>query len=172
MSDRTVKADLCGTRRVALERHYKEKTMGRPLNKRYFGPLDDADDPLNAPINDEKFNIAINAKVGTNTMSETGYILAQRSTNKFTVNDTKDGTKRSIGGTGTGNVGVCTLVDKSSDQLGNNEMSIQGYLANSSGTQIRIAKLYNRTCRDFDNNRYTWETQEDSTATIFVITPL
>lgn len=146
--------------------------MGRPLNKRYFGPLATANDPLNAPINDEKFNITINAKVGTNSFSETGYILAQRSTNKFLVNDTKDGTKRSIGGSGTGNVGVCTLVDKSSDQLGDNEMSIQGHLENSSGTQVRIAKLYNRTCRDFNDNRYKWRTEDDSTATIFVVTPL
>ena len=146
--------------------------MGRPINKRYFGPLADANDPLNAPKNDTKFNIAANVKVGTNAVSEAGYILAQRSTRKFLVNDTKDGTKRTLGGTGNGNVGVCTLVDKPSNTLANNEMSIQGYLAGSNGTQVRIAKIYNRTCRDFANNRYTWETQDDSTATIFVITPL
>jgi hypothetical protein len=146
--------------------------MGRPINKRYFGPLADANDPLNAPKNDTKFNITANVKVGTNTVSEAGYILAQRSTRKFLVNDTKDGTKRTLGGTGTGNVGVCTLVDKPSNTLANNEMSIQGYIAGSDGNQVRIAKIYNRTCRDFANNRYTWETQDDSTATIFVITPL
>jgi hypothetical protein len=146
--------------------------MGRPINKRYFGPLADANDPLNAPKNDTKFNIAANVKVGTNTVSEAGYILAQRSTRKFLVNDTKDGTKRTLSGTGTGNVGVCTLVDKPSNTLANNEMSIQGYIAGSDGNQVRIAKIYNRTCRDFANNRYTWETQDDSTATIFVITPL
>jgi len=146
--------------------------MGRPINKRYFGPLDTANDPLNAPKNDTKFNIAVNVKVGTNTVSESGYILAQRSTRRFLVNDTKDGTKRSLGGAGTGNVAVCTLVDKAAGTLAASEMSLQGYLAGSSGTQVRIAKLYNRTCRDFNNNRYTWETQEDSTATLFVITPL
>ena len=146
--------------------------MGRPINKRYFGPLADANDPLNAPKNDTKFNITANVKVGTNTVSETGYILAQRSTSKFLVNDTKDGTKRTLSGTGTGNVGVCTLVDKPANTLANNEMSIQANIAGSDGNQVRIAKLYNRTCRDFNNNRYTWETQDDSTATIFVITPL
>jgi len=146
--------------------------MGRPINKRYFGPLADANDPLNAPKNDTKFNITANVKVGTNTVSETGYILAQRSTSKFLVNDTKDGTKRTLSGTGTGNVGVCTLVDKPANTLANNEMSIQANIAGSDGNQVRIAKLYNRTCRDFDNNRYTWETQDDSTATIFVITPV
>jgi hypothetical protein len=146
--------------------------MGRPINKRFFGPLADANDILNAPRNDTKFNITANVKVAANTVSESGYILAQRSTSKFLVNDTKDGTKRTLSGTGTGNVGVCTLVDKPANTLAANEMSIQGYLAGSDGNQVRIAKLYNRTCRDFNNNRYTWETQDDSTATIFVITPL
>jgi hypothetical protein len=146
--------------------------MGRPINKRFFGPLADANDPLNAPKNDTKFNITANVKVGTNTVSESGYILAQRSTSKFLVNDTKDGTKRTLSGAGTGNVGVCTLVDKPANTLANNEMSIQANIAGSDGNQVRIAKLYNRTCRDFNNNRYTWETQDDSTATIFVITPL
>jgi hypothetical protein len=146
--------------------------MGRPINKRYFGPLADANDPLNAPKNDTEFNITANVKVAANAVSETGYILAQRSTSKFLVNDTKDGTKRTLTGTGTGNVGVCTLVDKPSNTLAANEMSIQANIAGTTGTQVRIAKLYNRTCRDFNNNRYTWETQDDSTATIFVITPL
>ncbi len=147
--------------------------MGRPINKRYFGPLATANDPLNAPENDTKFNITANVKVGTNTVSENGYILAQRSTRKFLVNDTDDGTKRTQGGAGTGNVAVCTLVDKAPGSLAANEMSIQGYIAGTGGNQVRIAKLYNRTCRDFDNNRYIWETDSDSTtATIFVITPL
>jgi hypothetical protein len=147
--------------------------MGRPINKRFFGPLATANDPLNAPKNDTEFNITVNVKVGTNTVSENGYILAQRSTRKFLVNDTEDGTKRTLGGAGNGNVGVCTLVDKPSNTLAANEMSIQGYIAGSDGNQVRIAKIYNRTCRDFNNNRYTWETDDDSTtATIFVITPV
>ena len=146
--------------------------MGRPINKRFFGPLADANDILNAPRNDTKFNITTNVKVATNAVSQTGYILAQRSTSKFLVNDTKDGTKRTLSGTGTGNVGVCTLVNKPANTLANNEMSIQANIAGSDGNQVRIAKLYNKTCRDFNNNRYTWETQDDSTATIFVVTPL
>jgi hypothetical protein len=146
--------------------------MGRPLNKKYFGRLANADDALNAPVNDAKFNITANVKVAANADSDSGYILAQRSSNKFLVNDTKDGTKRTLGGTGTGNVGVCMLVDKAVGSLGSDEMSIQGTVAGSDGNQVRIAKIYNRTCRDFANNRYTWETQDDSTATLFVITPL
>jgi len=248
MSDRTVKADLCGTRRVALERQTKEKKMGRPLNKRYFGPLADANDPLNAPINDSKFNITTSVKVGTNTVSTTGYILAQRSTTKFLVNDVATGTKRTLSGSGTGNVGVCTLVDKATPA--DNEMTITAELSETeilsgnitaavfdtdaitftstahgleqgdevtvsnvdpagfNGTfevtgstantftvtatdpgavyvdggewtatvttteDVRISRLFNRTCRDFDNNRYTWQTVEDGNITTLVVTPL
>lgn len=146
--------------------------MGRPLNKRWFGWLDDADDSTLAPRNDTFFNITINVQVGANSESASGLILRQRSTNKFLVNDTKAGTKKTPNGSGTGNVGVCTLVDKAAGALDANEMSIQGHIAGSDGTQVRIKKLYNRTCRDFNNNRYTWEVQEDSTETIIVLTAI
>lgn len=145
-----------------LERQ-KEKTMGRPLNKRWFGWLDDADDSTLAPKNDTFYNITINVQVGSNSESEEGLILSQKSSTKFRVNDAKD---RS------GNEGVCTLVNKAAGSLAANEMSIQAVVAGTAGTQVRIKKLYNRTCRDFDNNRYTWEIQEDSTETIMVVTAI
>jgi hypothetical protein len=146
--------------------------MGRPLNKRWFGRLPDADDLRFAPLNDTFYNIAVNVQVGTNAESEEGYILRQRSSRKFLVNDTKTGTKVTPSGTGTGNVGVCTLVNKASGSLGANEMSIQGTLDDGTGTQVRIKKLYNRTCRDFDNNRYTWVIEDDSTETVLRLTAL
>lgn len=224
--------------------------MGRPLNKRYFGPLADANDPLNAPKNDTKFNVMAAVKVGTNTVGANGYILAQRSTTSFLVNDLANGTKRTIGGTGTGNVGVCRLVDKATPA--DNEMVIVGELetdptvltgditdadpssdaivftsaghglsqgdevtvtgvvpndfngtytiasvttdtftidplinefdpyvsggeftASVGGTdEVRISKFFNRTCRDFDNNRYKWTTEEDTNITKLVLTLL
>lgn len=150
----------------------KEKTMGRPLNKKWFGLLADADDARFAPLNDTFFNIAINVQVGANSESEEGYILRQRSTNKFLVNDTKTGTKTSPSGSGTGNVGICTLVDKAAGSLGENEMSINGTIVGTDGTQVRVKKLYNRTCRDFDNNRYTWEIDNDSTETVLRLTAI
>lgn len=145
--------------------------MGRPVNKKYFGPLAAADDAGNKPNNDVKFNIAINCQIGTNIESERGYILRQRSATKFLVNDTADGTKRTPAGAGTGNVSVCRLVDKAPGTLAANEMSINGVISGS-GQAVRISKLYNRTCRDFANNRYTWEVQDDSTATIIVLTAI
>ena len=134
--------------------------MGRPVNKRNFGLLDDGT------------NFTINVQVAANSESESGYILRQRSVNKFLVNDLKTGTKTTVGGSGTGNVGICTLVDKVAGGLGANEMSIQGTLNDGTGTQVRIKKLYNRTCRDFNNNRYTYVIQNDSTASIMVLTAI
>jgi hypothetical protein len=144
--------------------------MGRPINKRYFGFPADPNDTRFAPLNDTFYNLTINVQVGSNTETQTGYILRQRSTNSFLVNDLKTGTKTTPNGTGTGNVGVCTLVDKADGSLDANEMSIMGQKAN--GEQVRIKKLYNRTCRDFNNNRYTWEIQDDSTTTLLVLTEI
>jgi hypothetical protein len=146
--------------------------MGRPLNKKWFGLLADADDARFAPLNDTFFNIAINVQVAANAESEEGYILRQRSSSKFLVNDTKTGTKTSPSGSGTGNVGICTLVDKAAGSLDANEMSINGTIVGTAGTQVRVKKLYNRTCRDFNNNRYTWEIENDSTETVLRLTAI
>jgi hypothetical protein len=134
--------------------------MGRPLNKRFFGPLDDGT------------NITISCQVGSANESKEGYILRQRTSRKFLVNDTKDGTKTTPTGTGTGNVGICTLVDKVDGSLADNEMAIYGYVAGTTGTQVRIKKFYNRTCRDFSNVRYRWEVSNDSTASIITLTAI
>jgi hypothetical protein len=146
--------------------------MGRPLNKKWFGRLADADDDRFKPLNDTFYNIAINVQVAANAETESGIILRQRSSSKFLVNDLKDGTKLTPSGTGTGNVGVCTLVDKAAGALDANEMSIQGTIDGTDGTQVRIKKLYNRTCRDFNNNRYTWEIEDDSTETVMRLTAI
>ena len=155
--------------------------MGRPLSKRYFGRTeilaDDtvSDDPRFAPKNDAAFNITAIVKVGSNTVSETGILLSQRTETKFKVNDTEDGTAVNADGTqrdgtnGSGNVGFCTLVDK--DVPGDNEMVIKGYIAGT-GDGVNIRKLHNRTVFDFNNNRYKWEMQDDSTANIMVLTQI
>lgn len=134
--------------------------MGRPVNKKYFGLLADGT------------NFTVNVQVASNSESEEGYIIRQRSTNKFLVNDTKTGSKTKVGGSGTGNVGVVTLVDKAAGSLAADEMSLQGTLSGGGGSQVRIKKLYNRTCRDFNNNRYTWVIQDDSTESIMVLTAI
>ena len=144
--------------------------MGRPINKRNFGRLANAADTALMPYSDSLFNIKINVQVASNAESAAGYILRQRSANKFLVNDLKTGTKKTPSGSGTGNVGVCTLVNGVAGSLNANEMTIQGRLP--SGTYINIKKFYNRTCRDFSNNRYKWSVADDSTETTLNLTAI
>jgi len=133
--------------------------MGRPVNKRFFGRTENA---LTSPpdlANESRFTVHV--KIGANSASELGVILSQRSETKFSVHDDSDGES--------GNTGVCTLVDK--DVPGNNEMVLKGYVAGD-GDGVNIRKLHNRTAIDFDNNRYTWEIQDDSTANVLVLTAI
>lgn len=60
--------------------------MGRPVNKRYFGKLPDADDPTLAPQSgDTFFNVKVNAQIGAAAESTIAYILAQKGSTKFLV---------------------------------------------------------------------------------------
>jgi len=132
--------------------------MGRPLNKKYFGAS------ANDLIGDDKSSesvLTVSVKVGSNSASALGIILSQRSETKFKVDDAADGS---------GNEGVCTLVNKATGDLGDNEMSLQGFVDGEGAVYIR--KVMNRTMVDFDNNRYTWEIQDDSTANILVLTAI
>jgi len=126
--------------------------MGRPINKRYLGKTADGGDLTG------EGNFTAIVKVGTNTVSETGIIISQRAETLFVVNDAADGS---------GNQGSCRLVDK--DVPADDEMVIKGYVSDS-GDGVNIRKLQNRTVIDFDNNVYTWEIQDDSTANILVLT--
>lgn len=144
--------------------------MGRPLNKRFFGRLPDADEAAENPLNDASFNIKAIVKVGSNATSQNGYLIRQKSRDRFLVNDLKTGTKRTVGGTGTGNVGICTLVNAAPGALTANQMAIQGRLP--SGQYINIKHFYNRTCRDFNNVRYKWTVTDDSTETTIQLTAI
>ncbi len=137
--------------------------MGRPINKKFFGRLPNADETAENPLNDTFYNIKINVQVASNAETASGYIIRQKSGDKFLVNDLKTGTKRTTSGSGTGNVGVCTLVNGTPGSLNANEMTIQG--RKSDGQYVNIKKLYNRTARDFNNVRYTWSVTDDSTET-------
>ena len=129
--------------------------MGRPLNKKFFGLLTDGT------------NITVNCQVGSNAESAVGYILRQRSSKRFMVNDAKDGTAVLPGGAGTGNVGVCQLVNAADGALGANEMSIMGEF---NGQGIRIAKLTNKIAVDYNGTRYKWTITNDSTTSILSLT--
>jgi len=123
--------------------------MGRPINKRYLGAG-------TGSVDDGQFTAVV--KVGTNLVSTEGVILRQRAETEFLVNDAADGT---------GNQGVCRLVDK--EVPGDDEMVIRGFVQDTSEF-VNIRKLHNRTVIDYDNNRYDWEIQDDSSTNVLVLT--
>ena len=133
--------------------------MGRPLNKRFFGLLDDGT------------NITVNCQVGSNAESAIGYIVRQRSPKRFIVNDKKTGTNKLVGdteaGNSQGNVGVCQLVNKLDGALDANEMSIMGEF---NGQGVLIAKLTNKIAVGFNGVRYKWTVTNDSTTSILSLT--
>lgn len=122
--------------------------MGRPINKRYLGVDGGA-------YTGEQFTAVV--KVGSNPVSNEGIIISQRAERVFIVNDQSDGS---------GNRGSCTLVDKEVPE--ENEMLIRGYV-DADEAWVNIRKLHNRTVIDFENNRYDWELQDDSTGSILVL---
>lgn len=126
--------------------------MGRPLNSRYFGPTVNSEGDM---VSEE--NLSIIAKVGTNAVSYEGVIIRQTSENKFIVNDSPDGE---------GNQGECMLVDKVVPE--DDEMIILGNNYDT-GDSVNIRKVQNRTMIDYDNNRYTWEIQDDSSINVLVL---
>ena len=138
--------------------------MGRPLNKKYFGTTKDGGGDR---TNEENLNVMV--KVGTNTARTLGIILSQRSETKFNVSDGPDGNDNG-GGANSANNGVCTLVDKTFDNIGDNEMILQGFVVG--GEAVNIRKVQNRTLTDFNNNRYTWEIEDDSTSNILRLTAI
>lgn len=119
--------------------------MGRPVNKRYFG------DPVGGT------QIRVECHTGNGAV-DTGYITAQKGTNKFKVTD---GTTEKD----------CRLVNKATAALADGEMVAFG-TNGSTGERITLKKLFNRTAVDYNNNRYTWEVQDDSTETIIVLTAI
>jgi len=132
--------------------------MGRPINSRYLGATENASGDIEGDN-----NLTVSVKIGTNAATATGIILRQRSETRFKVDDSADGT---------GNQGVCELVNKTTPDLGEDEMSLQGVIDGTDGNRVFIRKVYNRTMIDFDNNRYTWEIQDDSSQTLLVITAI
>jgi len=120
--------------------------MGRPVNKKYFGQLANT-----SP------DISIRITANTNGSGAVdGFIVSQRGTKKFKV-------------TTSAATAVCTVVNKAPGALAEGEMILFG---NFGSQTIRLSKLYNRTCRDFSNNRYKWYVVDDSTSTYIELTAI
>ena len=122
--------------------------MGRPVNKRYFG-VTGVDATPKIPV-----------RFHDGSSGYEGYIVAQKGTNKFKV-ATAD-TSPPVELTG-------RLVNEISPN-GTNEVSLVGIAAG--GDPVLIKKIFNRTAVDWNNNRYTWEVQDDSTESLLVLTAI
>ena len=44
--------------------------------------------------------------------------------------------------------------------------------SDGSGNAVKVKKIYNRTCRDFSDNRYSWALSDDSTSSVMVLTAI
>jgi hypothetical protein len=89
------------------------------------------------------------------------YIVKQKGARRFKVVHLEDG-----------DTAVCKLVDKSfndSTLILAGEMVIIGYL---NGASVRLRKLNNRTCADFNGNRYKWALSDDSTTSVITLTAI
>ena len=90
------------------------------------------------------------------------YIVKQKGARRFKVQHLEDG-----------DTYVCKLVDKSyndSSAVVAGEMVIVGY--KTDGQAVRLRKLNNRTCADFNGNRYKWALSDDSTTSVITLTAI
>jgi hypothetical protein len=152
--------------------------MGRPISKRYFGPLsgttgtpsgdgyDQAGHNLSNTSNyTEKkrgFNIPVEqARVTGGDLdiggdaAATPYIIAQKGSRKYRV----------MTSSGAGN---CVLVDDDgSSEVTAGEMVIKGYVggdAGVAGSGVAIKKLTKFYATDFSGNRYKWYVANDGSS--------
>lgn len=102
-------------------------------------------------------DLVVSVKIGNSKADPFGFVLEQLSETEFRVEDTE------------GNQGVCTLVEKQTDELQDNEMSLLGFVL-SSGSFVFISKLIDNVMEDFKNNMFSWDIENDSTANILMLT--
>ena len=102
-------------------------------------------------------DLVVSVKIGSSKVEPFGSILEQLSNTKFKVTDNK------------GNEGVCELVNKSTNDLDDNEMSLIGIVLHSS-TFVCISSIVNNLMIDFNNIQYSWDIHNDSTTNVLMLT--
>jgi hypothetical protein len=151
--------------------------MGRPIQKKMFGPLDGSDTtPVGArwtedAKNEKSYDTSGNTRtdrsginiplekarvpggeldIGGNA-AETPYILWQKSSRRFKVR-TSDGD------------GFCKLVNNDgSSGIAEGEMVLVGFV-NDEGSGVPIRKISGRKAYDFSSNAYTWYVAGDGSS--------
>lgn len=117
--------------------------MNRPLNI-FFDFLKNLKD------------LVVSVKIGSAKATPHGAVLAQLSENTFEVEDND------------GNIGICMLVEKTTDELNENEMSIRAFCLKICSF-VFIKKIMNDTMIDFKNINYKWDLEHDSTENIILL---
>jgi hypothetical protein len=135
--------------------HQGDKQMGRPIKKSFFGVSTGSQ---NAGI---LLNAFIPAAGAAGYVSGTGgssavesYIVRQVGSKKYIVSNAQG-------------VGRIELVNDSTPVAG------EGYLLGYNNfSPVAIKKLTAKLAVDFDDNRYTWSLENDSTADVIRLQPL
>ena len=122
----------------------KEKKMGRPVNKRYFG----------ATGVDATPKLPIRFKLGDVVYE--GKILKQVGSSRYRVS-TDDNT------TALGR----TVLTNTSTPANNGEGALIGF---HNGQATPIKRLYNRRAKDFNGRYFKWSLSDDSTETLMILT--
>lgn len=164
---------------------FKEKTMGRPLKRKNFGPLGSTTNTSGYPdtgdgrdqhsynttslaAKEKGYNIPVyKARIDGAEMDVADgaasnlYILAQKGARRFKVYSESNG------------IGICTLVDNDgSSGIDDGEMVIRGFVGTNSGEAVYIRKISGKKAYDFNNNIYTWYVDNDSSANILILTAI
>jgi hypothetical protein len=109
--------------------------MGRPLNKRYFGPPEAGNDEIKVQFHD-----------GSNSVA--GWIVKQTGSKRFVCSDGSTETE-------------CVLVDKDSGSLAAGEMTLTLKLDDT--TVVRAVKISARKITANDGEMYPWNFSTSTT---------
>jgi len=160
--------------------------MGRPLGKKNFGPLGSTTSTSGYPDTGDGRNIHGFNTTSASTDRQKGYnipvykarisgadmdtaegagdnlyILQQKGARRFKIFSRSNG------------VGVCKLVDDDgSSGIDNGEMVVRGFVGGSSDNPVIVKKISGRVITGYDDNRYTWYVDNDSSANVLVLTAI
>jgi len=119
-------------------RDYKEKQMGRPINKRYFGTPTATGNQIKVQFHNGSSSVP-------------GWIVKQKASKKFLCED------------GQGNTAICRLVQTATDaaNLTAGQMTISVKLDNTDVVQVK--KIAARVMTATDGVRYPWNFSTSTT---------
>ena len=129
--------------------YLRRNKMGRPLRKDVNGV-----DVINTYVSDT----GIRVDFYDTELRDDGIIIKQRGARTFVVAQVGTPTVRT------------TAVLKNGAPSAAGEMRLFGWLGGNGGTSVNIAKITKRVATDFNNVRYTWFLENDSSNDYIVLT--